>query len=448
MAEQMMQETAGKVIPTGYKQTEVGVIPEDWIVEPLENFTSFISYGFTNPMPTTVSGPFMITARDISNGKIQYGDARATSAEAFDKYLTPKSKPKKSDLLLTKDGTLGRLALVDDELICINQSVAILRPNERVSPDFFKSLLESPFYQGRMIDDAGGSTIKHIYITIVNKMLLGMPSNKAEQIAIANVLSDSDALIDALEQLIAKKQAIKSATMQQLLTGRTRLPAFAQRPDGTKKGYKPSELGDIPEDWEVAPFGNLFETSISRKNLRATEVVSFVGMQDVTETAQLHNQTSITYEKVKIGFTYFECGDVLVAKITPCFENGKGCHTKSLKSDVGFGSTEFHVLRATANADSDFIYYWTTQTCFRKQLESEMVGSAGHRRVPLPAIQSYMIPCSMNKKEQTAIATILSDMDNELQALTQKLEKARALKQGMMQQLLTGKIRLPLAAGA
>ena len=182
--------------------------------------------------------------------------------------------------------------------------------------------------------------------------------------------------------------------------------------------------------------------------MRATDWVSFVGMQDVTEAAQLQNQTSITYEKVKTGFTYFECGDVLVAKITPCFENGKGCHTKSLKSDVGFGSTEFHVLRATANADSDFIYYWTTQTCFRKQLESEMVGSAGHRRVPLPAIQSYMIPCSMNKKEQTAIATILSDMDNELQALTQKLEKARALKQGMMQQLLTGKIRLPLAAGA
>ena len=74
---------------------------------------------------------------------------------------------------------------------------------------------------------------------------------KQEQTAIANVLSDSDALIDALEQLIAKKQAIKSATMQQLLTGRTRLPAFALRPDGTPKGHKPSELGDIPEDWEI-----------------------------------------------------------------------------------------------------------------------------------------------------------------------------------------------------
>ncbi len=81
------------------------------------------------------------------------------------------------------------------------------------------------------------------------------PTNIKEQTAIANVLSDSDALIDALEQLIAKKQAIKSATMQQLLTGRTRLPAFALRPDGTPKGFKPSELGEIPEDWEVSRLG-------------------------------------------------------------------------------------------------------------------------------------------------------------------------------------------------
>src|SRR5690606_10916681 len=104
-------ESENSVVSAGYKKTEVGVIPKDWIVEPLENFTSFISYGFTNPMPTTSSGPYMITARDIANGKIQYREARTTDIEAFNKLLTPKSKPKKDDLLLTKDGTLGRLAL-------------------------------------------------------------------------------------------------------------------------------------------------------------------------------------------------------------------------------------------------------------------------------------------------------------------------------------------------
>ena len=427
MAEQMMQEAADKAIPAGYKQTEVGVIPEDWIVEPLENFTSFISYGFTNPMPTTVSGPFMITARDISNGKIQYGDARATSAEAFDKYLTPKSKPKKSDLLLTKDGTLGRLALVDDELICINQSVAILRPNERVSPDFFKSLLESPFYQGRMIDDAGGSTIKHIYITIVNKMLLGMPSNKAEQTAIANVLSDSDALIDALEQLIAKKQAIKSATMQQLLTGRTRLPAFALRPDGTPKGYKPSELGDIPEDWDAYKFDDIFYKVSTKKNQLTASEYMVHGIIPVVDQGKM----------IIVGY----CDDIeRMLKVDSSGVIVFGDHTCIVKYvDFNFivGADGVQVIKGKVGFVTQFLYYAMSH------LPIEPTGY--NRHFSLLKESCYCIPA---REEQTAITTILSDMDNELQALTQKLEKARALKQGMMQQLLTGKIRLPLAVGA
>ncbi|MDE8810293.1 restriction endonuclease subunit S [Aeromonas hydrophila] len=450
MAEQMMQDAAGKAIPAGYKQTEVGVIPEDWGVSSLKDVAFF--GGGTTPSRSQYDlfykdghHPWVKTL-DLNNGPIFETDEYVTDAALTNTSLR---KHKAGSVLVAMYGgfnQIGRTGLLRTDA-AINQALlAIIPDGSKLYSGFLLSQLNYHVDYWKLVASSSRKD-PNITSTDIKNYELPLPSVK-EQTAIANVLSDSDALIDALEQLIAKKQAIKSATMQQLLTGRTRLPAFALRPDGTPKGYKPSELGDIPEDWEVAPFGNLFETSISRKNLRATEVVSFVGMQDVTETAQLHNQTSITYEKVKTGFTYFECGDVLVAKITPCFENGKGCHTKSLKSDVGFGSTEFHVLRATANADSDFIYYWTTQACFRKQLESEMVGSAGHRRVPLPAIQSYMIPCSMNKKEQTAIATILSDMDNELQALTQKLEKARALKQGMMQQLLTGKIRLPLAAGA
>ncbi|MHA1024187.1 restriction endonuclease subunit S [Enterobacter ludwigii] len=433
-----------KSISVGYMQTEVGIIPRDWVVEPLENFTAFISYGFTNPMPTTTSGPFMITARDIANGRIQYNSARTTDLNAFNKLLTSKSKPQKNDLLLTKDGTLGRLALAEDELICINQSVAILRPNKRIIPKFFQLLLESPFYQVRMLEDAGGSTIKHIYITIVNRMLIGLPTDLKEQKSIATALSDTDDLITALEQLIAKKQDIKTATMQQLLTGRTRLAQFAKQPNETLKGYKTSELGMIPEDWEAKPFGELFESSLHRRTMRKEDIVSFVGMQDVSENAQLIEQSQLSFSEVKGGFTYFEKGDVLVAKITPCFENGKGCHTESLLTDIGFGSTEFHVLRAKNSSHSKFIYYWTTNTNLRKVLESEMVGSAGHRRVPLSAIQNYLIPCPQTKIEQTAIATILSDMDDELEALEQKLAKVRDIKQGMMQQLLTGRIRLPL----
>jgi type I restriction enzyme S subunit len=190
------------------------VVPTDWIVLALEEFTSFISYGFTNPMPMSDSGVYMITAKDINHGKIQFDTARRTTEVAYRTLLTAKSRPRRGDLLLTKDGTLGRLAVVDERRICINQSVAVVRPNLKAVPEFLKLLLETPAYQARMLEDAGGSTIKHIYITIVNRMPVGVPRTKTEQSAIVEALSDANALIESLEAVIDKKRAIKQGKMR------------------------------------------------------------------------------------------------------------------------------------------------------------------------------------------------------------------------------------------
>lgn len=208
-------------------------------------------------------------------------------------------------------------------------------------------------------------------------------------------------------------------------------------------GYKQTEVGVIPEDWEATRFGDLYERSIARKNLKPSDFITFVGMQDVSESAQLVSQHELLYSEIKLGLTYFERGDVLVAKITPCFENGKGCHTEKLETGVGFGSTEFHVLRASGSADSKFIYFWTTRESFRNALELEMVGSAGHRRVPYTALQNYLVPCPVSKKEQAAIANALSDVDALLSELEKLIAKKQAIKTATMQQLLTGRTRLP-----
>ena len=208
-------------------------------------------------------------------------------------------------------------------------------------------------------------------------------------------------------------------------------------------GYKLTEVGVIPEDWDCVPFGILFKTNTKKKKVSDYELVSFIGMQDVSEDAQLKNNTQLPFKEVKSGFTYFEKGDVLLAKITPCFENGKGCHTADLPTNVGFGSTEFHVLRENEDSDSRFIYFWTTDKKFRASLESEMVGSAGHRRVPLVAIEKYLIPCPPNLQEQSAIADSLSDINNFILALEKLIVKKQAIKTATMQRLLTGKTRLP-----
>ncbi|MBP8852405.1 MAG: restriction endonuclease subunit S [Moraxellaceae bacterium] len=446
MAEQMMQDAAGKASPAGYKQTEVGVIPDDWHIYSLHELANF--GGGTTPPRAQYEKYYQcgvhpwVKTLDLNNSVISITDECVTDIALQETSL--KLHDIGSVLVAMYGGfnQIGRTGLLNTNA-AINQALVAIIPKKGALDSEY--LLHNLNFNVDYWKGIASSSRKDPNITSndVKEFKLPVPTVE-EQKAIATAVSDSDALIVSLEQLIAKKQAIKTATMQQLLTGRTRLPQFALRPDGTPKGYKSSELGQIPEDWDVVGFGELFENNIQRQALRKDELVSFVGMQDVSESGQLSSQIRLPFNQVKTGLTYFEQGDVLVAKITPCFENGKGCHTDTLLTEIGYGSTEFHVLRANKCADSKFIYYWTTKSSLRIALEAEMVGSAGHRRVPFSALQVYQIPCPVNKNEQTAIATILSDMDSELTALEQKLAKARDLKQGMMQQLLTGRIRLPL----
>ncbi|MEF3073496.1 restriction endonuclease subunit S [Methylobacter sp. Wu1] len=431
--------------PAGYKNTEVGIIPSDWDVLPMSKLTNLMTNGFVGIAKTHYTdsheGITYIQGYNVEENGFNFNGIKKVTPEFHKKNI--KSCLRSGDILMVQTGDVGLVTIVPPELEGSNcHALIINRFKPNYDPKYFAYLLNSSLVRLRLKELETGTTMKHINVGDLLHFEVPFPKGKEEQTAIANALSDADALVSELEKLIAKKQAIKTATMQQLLTGRTRLPQFALHEDSAPKGYKQSELGEIPEDWDCIHFSNLFGAILTRKTLKLSDTVSFVGMQDVTENAQLSNTTLIKFSDIKSGFTYFEKGDVLVAKITPCFENGKGCHTDSLPTQVGYGSTEFHVLRAKENSDARFIYFWTTRNSFRIALESEMVGSAGHRRVPFSAIQKYLIPSPKNKEEQTAIAAILSNMDAEIQALQKRLVKTRQIKQGMMQELLTGKTRL------
>ena len=405
-------------VPVGYKNTEVGIIPEDWEVTTIGDFAP-LQRGFDLPTTQVEAGEYPVV---YSNGVVR-------NHKTF--------QVKGAGIVTGRSGTIGKVHYIENDFWPHNTTLWVT--------SFGNAHVKFVYYLFKYIGFErfkSGSGVPTLNRNDAHSFKITVPTKKQEQTAIATALSDVDNLIQLLERLIAKKEAIKTATMQQLLTGKTRLPEFATREDGSAKGFKQTELGRIPEDWEVRSFEELLEPTISKKSIKPSTLVTFIGMQDVTGNAQLANQTILSYEKVKSGFTYFEKGDVLLAKITPCFENGKGCHTGTLKTKYGFGSTEFHVLRATEYSDSKFIYFWTIRNSLRIDLESTMVGSAGHRRVPFSAIKSYQIPCPPTKSEQTAIATILSDMDTEIQALQQRLAKTKDIKQGMMQQLLTGRVRL------
>ena len=202
-----------------FKDSPLGKIPKEWEVNELRHHISYISYGFTNPMPEAGDGPYLVTAININDGKILYDTCRRTSIHAFNMLLTNKSRPKLNDLLITKDGSLGRLAIVDRVPLCINQSVAIMRTNEKVEAHFLKLLLESPRYQKTIADDAGGSTIKHIYITKIDKMFLGVPRSKDEQKQILKIIDKYNAVIEAEKIKLSVLKRTRQGLMQDLITG-------------------------------------------------------------------------------------------------------------------------------------------------------------------------------------------------------------------------------------
>lgn len=182
--------------------------------------THRITYGFTNPMPTTEDGPWMVTAKDVLDGCIDYATARHTSQEAFDTLLTAKSRPKPGDVLLTKDGTIGRVAIVDRESLSISQSVALLEPNlGAITPEFLAWSLRSRRMQKKLIDDAGGSAIQHIYITKVAVTPVLVPPID-QQNRITSELRQIDILSTlCAEQASASKELLRTL-LDQFVAGR------------------------------------------------------------------------------------------------------------------------------------------------------------------------------------------------------------------------------------
>lgn len=241
-----------------------------------------------------------------------------------------------------------------------------------------------------------------------------------EQKKIAAILSTQDKVIELKEKLLVQKQQQKKYLMQQLLTGR-----------------KPHKNNPRIEECEI---GEVCKINPKQDKISESQVV-FLGMADISETGSVVSQRLVDFSHIQSGFTAFRRGDILIAKITPCFENGKGAYTDNLLSEHGFGSTEFHVLRTNSKVNAKYIFYHTVSEKFRKKLEREMTGSAGQKRVPAISIQKYKIflPSS---NEQNFIIEILSTADHEIDLLQKSIDAEKQKKKSLMQLLLTGKVRV------
>ncbi len=211
------------IMHTDSVETPLGPLPPSWNVCALEDVCERVTYGFTNPMPTTDSGPWMVTAANVKGGKIDYSSARKTSTDAYREFLTDKSRPAIGTVLITKDGTLGRVALVDRDDICINQSVASLVPDtNKIESDFLSYSLQSSAMQARILAESGGTSVKHIYISKLSKTLLALPPLK-EQRRIAEIAKAGERNLERQMGALAQLKSTKNSVASDLLTGRRRV---------------------------------------------------------------------------------------------------------------------------------------------------------------------------------------------------------------------------------
>jgi type I restriction enzyme S subunit len=483
-----MSHAINQVIPEGYKQTDIGVIPDDWVVSALNDVCNF--GGGTTPPRAQHDRYFVngtnnwIKTTDLNNSLIDFSEELITELALSEAGL--KKHPVGSILVAMYGGfnQIGRTGYITRPS-AINQALVAVKPNRKSLHSYY--LLSELNYNVDYWKGVASSSRKDPNITSndVKNYRIALPPIK-EQAAIANALSDVDALLSELENLIAKKQAIKTATMQQLLTGKTRLPQFAFYSginstegdvegkrnnasativnagacdegslvsqesggmDSRRKGTKTSELGEIPEDWDVVELGSITQKQrpisygIVQTGPRINDGVRCLRVVDISNG--LISKDDLITTTVDISNSYKRTQLQLNDLVIPL--RGKVGEVGIIDVDlVGDNLTRGVALIALKNGFSaKFLKQIISFENSAKRLESSMNGSA-LQEVSIATLRSFKVAIPLDE-EQTAIATILSDMDNEIQTLEQRLSKTRQIKQGMMQELLTGKTRLPFA---
>lgn len=411
---------------SGYKMTEVGVIPEDWEVKNVSEsclIKARIGWQGLKKSEYMSSGDYLlITGTDFDNGQVNWKSCAYVSKARYEQDSNIKIRPQ--DILISKDGTIGKVAYLGmiPKAGTLNSGIFVIRANDRKIDQVFLSKIFMSFYFEEFLNRlVAGSTINHLYQKDFVKFCFPLP-NSEEQTAIAAALSDVDSLISALTKKIEKKKAIKQGLMQQLLTGKKRLPGFNDK-------WKSMLLGDIAEVKDGTHQTPQYVKSGGKP---------FYSVENVTAD-DFKNVKHISLEEHKALTSNYriEKGDVLMTRI-----GSIGC-CKYVDWDV---DASFYVslalLKINEKYDSKFISYLSNIKSFKEEVMLNSLVFAIPQKINLGNISLIKVYIPTSKAEQTAISNILSDCDSEIAALEEKRDKYKEIKQGMMQQLLTGKIRL------
>lgn len=421
---------------SGYKETELGRIPQDWDVIQLGNLVDparSIRYGIVQPGVYEPSGRPLIRGQDYSKGWVDADEIFRVSSAIEERYINARLKA--GDLIITIVGAgTGHVEEIPTWLDGANltQTTARIAVNpKKADSKYLKYILLSKFGRTQVSNYVKGAAQPGLNCGDVERFILPAPRSIEEQRAVGASLLSIDDFICRLDQLISKKRDIQQAAMQQLLTGQRRLPGFSG-------------------DWKKGAVCDVVRSLEAGISVNSTDDLPEAGLPCVLKTSALSSGVFLPFEAKVITKTNRSRARTNPKRDTILISR---MNTPALVGEIAYVDKDYHWLFLpdrlwmTQLISNDcvnvrWLAYVLSSRPYRRLLQESATGTSGSmKNISKSAI--FSLPINFPEiGEQAAIATILSDIDTELAALEARRDKALQLKQGMMQELLTGRIRL------
>lgn len=421
----------------GFEMTELGPLPEEWKVISLEEVAEKFIGGGT---PST-------NKTEYWNGEIHWTTSRKIDGihlEEGERKITTKGLEESSTHLIQKDNLIigtrvgvGKVAINKVDMAISQDLTGAFIDKNKHDLEFLAYQISSDEIQNIFKECSRGTTIKGIPRDDLRKVLLKIPP-LPEQRSIAFVLSTVQEAKEKTEAVIVATRALKKSLMRHLFT-------YGHVPlnEAEKVPLKQTEIGEVPEGWDVVRVGDVFEFSKKPKNLKIDEEneIPFIPMEYIPDEGINNCKFDLKRsEEIKSGSFFFK-GDLLVAKITPSFENGKQCIVEDLPTDFGYATTEVWPIHETERTSILYLFYYLKQHEIRVDIAGKMEGSTGRQRVPKNVLENLKIPIP-SLPEQQQIASILSAVDEKIEKEENKKKALDDLFKTLLHDLMTAKLRV------
>lgn len=392
------------------------IVPK-WEMVKIENFVSLIESG-SRPqggVGNINSGILSLGGEHIHNfdGTINLSNPKYVPVDFFD--ISAKGILKKYDILICKDGALtGKIALLREELYnqkaMVNEHIFIIRCGDIINQKYLFYFLFCPEGQKILKNNITGAAQGGLNSTNLKNIFIPNPEYNIQK----KIVDECEAIDKESEKAKSRIENNKNSIeniLEKLLTSQTPIKKLTEI---SIINPSKSEIRDIDEN----------------------TIISFVEMASVSNNGFIEKKVDKTIKEVKKGsYTYFKENDIIIAKITPCMENGKCALATELQNNIGFGSSEFHVIRANSDILPKFIFSLINREKIRKEAEKKMTGASGHRRVPASFYENLKIPIP-NLETQKKIVTDIEKSEKKIMEAKKIIDEASNKKQAVMKKYL------------